>query len=152
MPFIVWNGGSLVPRGRIDNTSVVSALDMFESLCRIAGATLPANFRTDGVDASKALLGVPQIRNKAIFWEYRRNDKNAFPKPSDSDVSPNVAVREGDWKLLINADGSDATLYNLHSDQRETTPLNDKFPEKTKELSEKALAWRRTLPELRIEN
>jgi hypothetical protein len=96
---------------------------------------------------SKALLGSPQQRKKAIFWEYRRNDTRAFPRPADNDLSPNVAVREGDWKLLVNVDGSDVTLYNLHDDPRETTPLNDRFPDKTKELSSKALAWRQSLPE-----
>ena len=148
LPFIVWSGGRTVPKGKVDDTSVVSALDMFESLCRIAGAALPKNFRADGEDMSNALLGTPQKRTKAIYWEYRRNDKSAFPKPADSDVSPNVAIREGEWKLLINADGSEAALYNLYDDPRETTPLNNRFPEKTKELGEKALAWRRTLPEI----
>ena len=149
MPFIVWSGGELVPKGKVDDTSIVSALDMFESLCRITGADLPTGFRTDGLDMSKALLGAPQERTKAIYWEYRRNDQQAFPTPADSDVSPNVAIREGDWKLLINADGSEAALYNLHDDQRETAPLNDKFPDKTKELTEKALTWRKSLPELK---
>jgi arylsulfatase A-like enzyme len=149
LPFIMWSGGRLVPKGQLDDTSVVSALDMFESLCRIAGAALPENFRTDGTDMSKALLGVPQQRTKAICWEYRRNDAKAFPKPSDSDLSPNLSIREGDWKLLVNADGSGAVLYNLHDDPRETMPLNDKFPEKAKELGEKALTWRKSLPELK---
>ena len=149
MPFIVWNGGSLVPKGKVDETSVVCALDMFESLCRIAGAALPKNFRTCGMNMSKALLGKPQKRTKPIFWEYRRNSTDAFPKPADGDASPNLAVREGDWKLLINADGSDTALFNLKEDPRETNLLNDKFPEKTNELSEKALVWRKTLPELK---
>ncbi|MDR1153426.1 MAG: sulfatase-like hydrolase/transferase [Bacteroidales bacterium] len=149
MPFIVWSGGKSIPKGKVDNASVVSALDMFQSLCRIAGAALPENFRTDGTDMSKALLGAPQQRTKAICWEYRRNDKRAFPKPADNDLSPNVAIREGDWKLLVNADGSDAELYNLHDDPRETNPLNGKFPEKTRELSDQALAWRKSLPELK---
>ena len=149
LPFIVWNGGSLVPKGKVDSTSVISALDMFESLCQIADAPLPKDFRTDGVNMSKALFGKPQKRTEAIYWEYRRNNTNSFPKPSDNDVSPNIAIREGDWKLLINHDGSDVALYNLQDDPRETTPLNNMFPEKTKELSEKAQAWRKTLPELK---
>jgi len=149
MPFIVWSAGGLIPKGKTDNTSVVSALDMFESLCRIAGAALPRNFSSDGTDMSKALLGEPQKRTKAIYWEYRRNGTNAFPKPADSDVSPNIAIREGNFKLLVNADGSDAVLYNLYDDPRETTPLNHLLPEKTKELSDKALAWRLSLPVLK---
>ena len=152
VPFIIWSGDDLlVPRGKIDDTSVVSAFDMFESLCRIARATLPEGYISDGTDMSEALFGVPQKRNKAIFWEYRRNNTISFPSPDDDDISPNVAIREDDWKLLINTDGSEATLYHLYDDPRETNPLNDKHPEKTKELSEKALAWRRSLPQLKIE-
>ena len=149
MPFIVWSGGEMIPKGKVDNTSVVSALDMFESLCRIAGAPLPKLFLTDGVDMSNALLGVHKKRTEAIFWEYRRNDTNAFPRPADNDFSPNVAIREGDWKLLVNADGSKAALYNLYDDPRETTPLNDSFPEITKRLCDNALAWRHSLPVLK---
>ncbi len=148
MPFIVWSGGKLIPKGKTDDTSIVCALDMFESLCRIAGVSLPKEFYTDGTDMGKALLGVPQQRTKPIYWEYRRNDKSAFPRPADGDVSPNLAIREGNWKLLVNADGSAATLYNLHDDPRETTPLNDRFPDKAKELSERVLAWRSALPTL----
>ena len=149
MPFIVWSGGGLIPKGKVDELSVVSALDMFGSLCSIAGAALPENFRTDGTDMGKALVGMPQQRTKAIYWEYRRNDSKAFPRPADNDVSPNVAVREGDWKLLVNADGSEATLYNLHDDPRETTPLNERFPDKMRELSAKVLEWRGSLPALK---
>ena len=148
VPFIVWSSGKWTTKQQVDDTSVISALDMFESLCRIAGAALPKNFRTDGTDMSKALLGTPQKRTKAIYWEYRRNDSKAFPRPADSDVSPNVAIREGDWKLLVNDNGSDAMLFNLHDDPRETAPLNERFPDKTQELSEKALVWRQSLPKL----
>ena len=149
MPFIVWSGGKLIPKGKVDNTSVVSALDMFESLSRIARADLPKGFRSDGTNMNKALLGKPQTRKKAIYWEYRRNDNRAFPRPADGDLSPNVAVLEGDWKLLINADGTGSLLYNLNDDPFEKNPLNEHFPDKTKDLSEKALAWRRSLPELK---
>jgi arylsulfatase A-like enzyme len=149
MPFIVWNGGKLMPKGKVDNSSVISALDMYESLCRITGSALPEDFHTDGTDMSKALFGTPQQRTKAIYWEYRRNDSRAFPRPADNDLSPNVAIREGGWKLLVNADGSNAALYNLHNDPRETTPLNDSLPDITKKLSEKALSWRHSLPEFR---
>lgn len=149
LPFIVWSGGDLVPKGKIDETSVVSALDMFESLCRIAGASLPENFRSDGTNMSNALLGKPQKRTKTMYWEYRRNDSKAFPKPAGNDVSPCIAIREGDWKLLIDTDGTNAMLFNLQEDPSEAALVNDKFSEKAKELSDKALAWRKTLPELK---
>lgn len=146
MPFIIWDAKDEVPEGKIDKTSVVSALDMFESLCMIAGATLPDGYESDGMDMSNALLGVPQERTISLFWEYRRNDAKAFPLPADSDVSPNIAVREGEWKLLINQDGSDVMLYNLYNNQRENFDVSEEHPDITERLKQKALEWRATLP------
>ena len=37
-------------------------------------------------------------------------------------------------------------FYNLADDLREANPMNGKYPQKSKELSEKALTWRRSLP------
>lgn len=146
LPFIVWDAKGSLPKGAIDNSSVVSALDMFESLCSLAGVALPEGYKSDGMDMSKALLGQPQQRNIPLFWEYRRNDSNAFPRPFDQDVSPNIAVREGDWKLLVNADGSDVMLFNLHDNLRETIEVSSKYPEVTQRLKEMALTWRKSLP------
>ena len=146
MPFIIWDTKDEIPEGKTDVTSVVSALDMFESLSAIAGVSLPQDYQSDGMNMSKALLGVPQERNIPLFWEYRRNDSKAFPKPADKDVSPNVAIRDGEWKLLINDDGSDVMLYNLTNNQRENMEVSEKFPEIANRLKEKALKWRATLP------
>lgn len=146
MPFIVWDAKGTLPEGHIDQTSVVSALDMFESLCTLAGVELPEGYKSDGMDMSKALLGQPQQRTIPLFWEYRRNDSRAFPRPYDQDVSPNVAVREGDWKLLINADGSNVMLFNLCENLRETIEMSEKYPEITQRLKKKALKWRHALP------
>lgn len=149
MPFIVWSPDHLIPRGKVDNTSVVSALDLFVSVCSIADAGLPGSYKSDGTDMSRALAGKPQQRDRTIFWEYRRNDSKAFPQPADKDVSPSLAVREGGWKLLVNADSTGLTLYNLHEDQRETTNLSEKYPDKASELKEKLLEWRRSFPPLK---
>jgi arylsulfatase A-like enzyme len=149
MPFIVWSPDHLIPRGKVDNISVVSALDLFVSLCSMANVALPGSYKSDGTDMSRALVGKSQQRDKAIFWEYRRNDSKAFPQPADKDASPNLAVREGDWKLLINADETDLMLYNLHDDPRETVNLSEKYPGKASDLKEKLLEWRHSLPKLK---
>jgi arylsulfatase A-like enzyme len=149
MPFIVWSPDRLIPRGKVDNTTVVSALDMFSSLCSMANVKLPDRYESDGADMSRPLAGEPQQRDKLIFWEYRRNSSNAFPLPADKDLSPNLAVREGDWKLLINADETGLMLYNLHEDPRETTNLSEKYPVKAAGLKKKLLEWRRSFPKLK---
>ena len=149
VPFIVWCGGKVIPRqkaGTVDETTVISAFDMFASLCRIARVQMPKDYVTAGEDLSKAMLGKPQKRKNPIFWEYRRNDSGAFPQPADRDRSPNLAVREGDWKLLVNADGTDAELYNLKNDPAEKNPLNE-HPEIKDKLTKKALEWRSSFPE-----
>lgn len=147
MPFVVrWPGH--VPAGRVDEQSVLAATDLFPSLCAIAGVELPKGIAFDGEDLSAVLLGHPGVRTRPLFFEYGRNT-NAFSYPRGADRSPNVALREGDWKLLVNADGSDSQLYNLKTDPKETDNVADKNPELVARLKAKALAWRNSLPKLR---
>lgn len=150
MPFIVWGPSHLIPRGKVDNTSVFSAMDMFYSICSITKSAIPKGFKGDGEDMSKAMLGKPQKRKKAIFWEYKRNDTGAFPKPAnEKDRSPNVSIREGDWKLLVNNDGSGEMLFNLKNDVYETIDIKEKHPKIAEKLKKKALKWRQSLPKLK---
>jgi arylsulfatase A-like enzyme len=101
----------------------------------------------DGEDMSAALLGHPTTRTKPLFFEYGRNT-NAFAFPRGRDRSPNVALREGDWKLLVNADGSDVQLYDLKADPKETHNIASESPDVAARLKDKALAWRNSLPKL----
>jgi arylsulfatase A-like enzyme len=147
MPFIVrWPGKA--PAARVDDETVLAATDLFPSLCAIAGVELPKRADSDGEDFSSALLGKPRpTRAKPLFWEYGRNTSSfAFPKGQDR--SPNVAMREGDWKLLINADGSGVELYNLKADPKETTNVAQNHADIAQRLKQEALAWRRSLPAL----
>lgn len=148
MPFVVWSGGDLIPRGQVDSTTVLSALDMFLSLSKIGNAHVPSSIMSDGEEMSKALLGVPQDRNKEIYWEYGRQINKSFPRPPSPHGSPNVCVRQGDWKLLVNADGTGVLLYNIKEDPNETDDLSEKHPEIMNVLKKKALDWRRSLPTL----
>ena len=149
MPFIVWGTDKLIPKGKVDDTSVVCAMDMFHSLSKIAGAKVPVGYVSDGEDMSQALLGYPQDRTKAIFWEYKRSNVEAFPAPKGPDDSPTVCVREGDWKLLVNTNNKRVILFNLKDDVHETYNLAKRYPEVTERLREKALAWRNSLPKLK---
>jgi len=146
MPFIVrWTGH--VPAGQLDEETVIAGTDLFASLCAIAGVPLPKGISMDGEDLSKALMGNPSTRSQPLFWEYGRNT-NAFAFPNGADRSPNVAMREGDWKLLLNADESDVQLYNLKKDPREGKNAAEENPELAKSMKQKALEWRNSLPKL----
>lgn len=151
-PLIVRWPGVVSPDQR-NETTVVGAVDLFPTLCALAGVPAPEGIAFDGEDLSAVLRGERRLRTRPLFWEYGRELAPAaqglrgFPYPSEPDsVSPNVAVRDGDWKLLINADGSGAELYNLASDQNETCNLSADHPQILKRLTALALAWRRSLP------
>jgi arylsulfatase A-like enzyme len=93
-----------------------------------------------------------------LFWEYGRNaaylrpgsrpDADQWGAGSPHDASPNVAIRDGRWKLLLNDDGRRMELYDLLADPKETSNLAQREPEVGARLSAQALAWRRSLPKL----
>ncbi len=114
--------------GRLDEQTVLAAVDLFPSLCKLAGVDLPTGPAFDGEDLSRALLGKPAVRSRPLLWEYGRKPK-PFKYPEGRDRSPNVAIREGDWKLLLNADGSGVELYNLSTDINETASCAPAQPE-----------------------
>jgi arylsulfatase A-like enzyme len=149
LPFIVrWPGH--VPAGRVDETTVIDGVDLFPTLCSICAAKLPTGYQSDGEDRSRALA--PAVvdrglnnRSKPLYWEYGRNDKS-FAYPRGRDRSPNVAVRDGNWKLLVNADGSGAELYDLARDPKEAKNVAGDHADVTERLTKAALDWRRSLP------
>jgi arylsulfatase A-like enzyme len=85
-------------------------------------------------------------RTKPLFWEYGRNDQSFAYPPGPKHRSPNVAIRDGDWKLLVNADGTRAELYDLAADPKETRDRAADQPEVTHRLMDLALRWRKAQP------
>jgi arylsulfatase A-like enzyme len=146
-PLLVWWPGR-APEGRVNEQTVFTTVDLLPSLCAIAGARISEDLarKLDGEDLSKAFAGESPRRQKPIFWEYGRNTNSfAYPKQQQH-RSPNVAVRENDWKLLVNADGSGAELYHLGTDPKEEKNATSENPELTKRLKDLALDWRKSLP------
>jgi arylsulfatase A-like enzyme len=144
VPAIAWGPG-IVPAGMVNDVTVLSALDLFPTLSTLCGANLPSSYSPDGEDLSAALRGEGPQRTKPLFWEYGRND-SSFAYPAAADRSPNVAVRDGEWKLLVHADGSGVELYNLSDDPRESGNLASTAPEAAQRLTKLALDWRQSVP------
>lgn len=55
-------------------------------------------------------------------------------------------MRDGKWKLLVNADGSNLELYDLDADRNETKDLANQNSKIADRMSEAALRWRKGLP------
>ena len=143
MPFIAqWAGH--IQKGSTDSTTVMSAIDLYPTICSLLGIAFPENL--DGTDKSPALLGRPMGNTPPVMWEYGSAPHGSI-KPGNSDyISPNLAIRNGDWKLLINADSTNIQLFNLKNDPGETTNLADQNQPIVKELSEKVIQWRKAMP------
>jgi N-acetylgalactosamine-6-sulfatase len=132
-----------VPAGRRDETSVTGGVDFLPSVCKIAGVEVPSSIKPDGEDVSDIWLGEARPRSKPLHWEWIFNvagDKNGSYMP------PKLAVRDGDWKLFINHDGTEAQLYNIPVDIGESQDLAARNPEVVKSLTAKALEWAGSLP------
>ena len=143
MPFIImWKNH--VPASQTDSTTVIAAMDLFPSLCQILNINPPE--KLDGKDKSEALLGNPVDVIQPIMWEYSSNPGGSIKPGNAAYISPNLAIREGDWKLLINTDSTGAQLYNLRTDPGERTNLVDPEAQKAEMLAREVLTWRRSMP------
>ena len=131
VPFIVsWPGH--VPQGKVNDASVVSALDWLPTICRLAGVPIDGS-RFDGEDISKILLGEENIRRKGpLFWKFNREESDR-------------AMIFGNYKLFASRRG-DFSLFELDHDRAETENRINDEPEIAQEMKDTLLAWESTLP------
>ena len=84
-------------------------------------------------------MGKPASREKPIFWEY---GVHGSIKPGKAEhISPMLAIRDGDWKLLCNPDGSQLKLFDLSKDIGEQHNVAASHPNVTAKLKSRLLAW-----------
>ena len=140
VPFIVrWPGHT--PAGAKNEATAFTAVDLLPTLCAAAaGVTLPADYHGDGENLLAAINGKAITRTRPIFWEW--TGKNAEP-----DWWPRLAVRDGDWKLLMTADAQRVELHRLTDDRAEKTDVAKDHPEIVARLTKLVLEWKATLPE-----
>lgn len=144
VPFIVrWPGK--VPAGKVDDVSLVSAVDLLPTFCEVAGAGLPSGYKPDGVSQVETLMGkqAPK-RGKPLYWKMN-HPWPAHKNQPDHWVS--YAVVDQQWKLVANKDLTYVELYDLGSDPYEKSDLAKKNPEVVSQLIEKLQQWQKTLPE-----
>jgi uncharacterized sulfatase len=147
-PLIVWAPGWMAPEkvGKVNDTSVFAAFDLAPSLLKLAGQSPAEGTATDGEDLSAVLLGKDDSSRKApIFWRRPPDRKNTGGKQAEP--LPDLAVRDGKWKLLCNYDGSSPQLYDLVADASESTDLASTQSGIVARLSKPAADWHLSLPE-----
>lgn len=145
-PLIIWAPG-FIPAEKIgtkEASTLLAAFDLPPSLLRISGVPLPGDTHFDGEDLSAALLGKNTLsRQSPLFWRRPPDRRYAY----GSGPLPDLAVREGRWKLLCDFDGSHPQLYDIPADPGEAQDLSTQHPELTARLTELVLAWNAALPQ-----
>ena len=142
-PLIVWAPGRIHGEmvGRTNSTSWFSAFDVARSLLKLAHVADPAGIQLDGEDVSETLVGNEQrSRAQPLFWS-----RPSYRPGSDEDQWPDVAVRDGSWKLLCQDDGSRAELFEIVNDPQETTNLAEQHPDGATRLTVAAKEWAQTI-------
>jgi uncharacterized sulfatase len=146
-PLIAWGPGwvETAKRGSVNEGSVFAAYDLAPSLLKLAGAEAPVGTSFDGEDVSATLLGKADASRKSpIFW--RRPPDRKFTGEAKKIVQPDLAVRDGKWKLTCDYDGSKARLFDLGEDVREEKDLAKDNPEVVQRLKKAVVAWHGSLP------
>ena len=121
-PLVAWWPKGIQCKSRISHQSAHIA-DILPTCLELAGVDYPEEFGgrkilpLDGKSFASALLkpDTPQDTGRTLVW----------PK----------AIRQGDWKLVLERKGK-PELYNLARDRNEMTDLASRFPDRAKEMQQ----------------
>lgn len=138
VPFIArWPG--VIPEGRVDRTSVLTAVDLFPTFLELAGQSLPVDLKLDGESIVAALKGFGFKRTQPIHWEWRGGHRPPY-------LWPHLGIRDGKWKMMVNQELNRTELYDIEADWAEITNVAGGNPEVVKALIKKVLTWKSSLP------
>ncbi len=147
-PLIVWGPGLLEPSavGTTNDESVFSAIDVNRTLYSITNTPLPQGTNLDGENLARTLLGKTRESRQAPIFFRRPPDRPTFDDGDEKRDAPDLAVRRGKWKYLINYDGSDEQLYDLSADIGESRNLVADHPAIATNLRDQLFSWNADMP------
>ncbi|MEK6481612.1 sulfatase-like hydrolase/transferase [Catalinimonas sp. 4WD22] len=143
---IVWGPGFMdeAVKGSRNQESVFSAIDIVPSLLAFTGTEAPEHTAAaDGENVVKTMLGESDAsRTSPIFYSRPPDRKNFY----GFENLPDLAVRDGAWKLLCDYDGGRPELYNIVDDPGETHNFADEHRERVETLTQKLTSWYKSMP------
>jgi arylsulfatase A len=140
VPLIVRRPGHVQP-GTL-NHSLVSSIDMFPTLLEMAGSDNKYD-DIDGISIMPTLTKKSTLKRDAVYWHY--------PHFHSAGSGPSGAVRMGRFKLIewyeptLMGREKQVELFDLEEDLSETRDLAEEMPEKTKELRNMLITWRKSV-------
>lgn len=122
--FVCWPG-VIEPGGIV--TPPTHICDWTPTLIGLAGGKVDESWKLDGVDIAPLLLTeVAEIAPRTLYWR----------------TNAGIALREGDWKLILSGKGEKAELFHLGEDPHETLDRADEEADRVKTMRAKLAAIR----------
>ena len=143
-PLIAWWPGGMKPgaAGTSNDNTVVTGIDMPPSLLALAGVTPPPPHRFDGINLGGVLTGRSSAgRPRPVMWA-RPPDR-----PGPKGGLPDLAIRDGRWKLLCARDGGRGELFDVIADPAEKKNLATDNPKVKARLAAELIAWDKSFGE-----
>lgn len=121
VPFLARWPGKIAP-GTVGE-ELLSLTDMTATLCAVAGVSIPADAARDSIDASAALWGqvsASGVRNQVITCTRGMKE---------------LAIRDRDWKLILQTESGRSQLYHLAVDPTESVEVGNAQPAQVQRLT-----------------
>ena len=140
VPYIFRWKGTIQP-GRTSERPI-NSVDLYPTLLDVSGATGPSGAVLDGFSYLGELTGKQIPPREPLYWH--------FPGYLGSGINqwrttPAGVIRDGDYKLIEFFEDGRRELYNLREDIGEKKNLASDMPDKTRQLYDKLVAWRKAV-------
>ncbi|MEZ5040350.1 MAG: sulfatase [Saprospiraceae bacterium] len=126
----------------------VTNLDFFPTLLELLGMEKPADKILDGQSLAPLLTQQKSLGERPLYWHFPIY-LEAYSEGEDESrdplfrTRPGSVIRLGDWKLHEYFEDDGLELYNLKADIGEQHNLAASHPEKTAELHQLLIKWRK---------
>ncbi|MCB1225271.1 MAG: sulfatase-like hydrolase/transferase, partial [Verrucomicrobiales bacterium] len=144
-PLVVWAPGLMEKDkvGTVNQKSLMAAIDLSPSILDLAGLSLPEGVELDGVDMAEVLMGKSdRSRGRPLFFRRPPDRDNCYGETG----LPDLAMRQGKWKLLCEYDGSEPQLYDLNASPGEAQNLAVLNPARVKAMTQAVVDWHQSMP------
>lgn len=129
----------------------IITLDFYPTLMEMAGLKPEPKHHLDGLSIMPLLKtnglkaeGKGALKRNGLFWHFP-GYLQANQNKGTWRATPGGIVRQGDYKLIEFFEDNRLELYNLKNDLSEKTNLAEKLPEKTRELHQRLISWRKSV-------
>jgi len=132
----------------------ISGVDLYPTLCEIAGANRPADQFVDGISLASLIKGETSNLNnvngpRSIYWHFPAylDAYSVWDEQQDPlfRSRPCSVIRKGKWKLMQFFETGKLELYNLQNDIGETKNVAGENPQIVNDLFTDLQDWQTTV-------